>query len=400
MKKLIFACMLAALWISGAGYASEPSNAESSSQSAADAKPSANSTTQADAKKPFEVKFKPSGTFYLSYEAGDKYSNVPNQTTNFNDFLLKRGYFGADVDLTPYLTGRFIGDVTLDSTGDVKLRAKYLYAKFHWKGNDTLTSPYVEFGLDHMPWLDFEEAINGFRMQDTMFLERNNVFNSADFGVLAGSDLGGSMNSEYKNNVNSKYAGRYGSWQLAVFNGGGYHAAEQNTNKVFEGRLSIRPVPGGVPGLQFSIFGVVGKGNKAATNGIQPPDWNGVTGMVSYESKYFTFTGQGYSGTGNQGGTALLSDGKTAADQKGFSVFAAVHIPTPHFGEKISLLGRLDEFNPNTGAYPDLQRRYISGIAFHLFKSNILLFDYQRTNHSIITIPGENRVQVTVQTVF
>jgi hypothetical protein len=27
----------------------------------------------------------------------------------------------------------------------------------------------MEFGPAHMPWLDFEKVINGFRMQDTMF---------------------------------------------------------------------------------------------------------------------------------------------------------------------------------------------------------------------------------------
>jgi hypothetical protein len=227
-----------------------------------------------------------------------------------------------------------------------------------------------------MPWLDFEEALNEFRMQDTMFLERNGVFNSADVGVLVGSDLGGSLSSDYKSKVNKNYAGRYGSWQVGIYNGGGYHAAEKNTNKVFEGRLSIRPVPSAVPGLQFTVFGVVGKGNVAATNGI---------------------TGQGYFGTGNQGGSALQSDKITAADQNGFSVFAAVHIPAPHFGEKITVLGRADEFNSNTGIYSDVQRRYIAGVAFHLYKSNTLLFDFERLNHSKSTIPGENRAQITMQ---
>jgi hypothetical protein len=316
---------------------------------------------------------------------------------DYNSFQLKRGYFGADIDFTPYLTGRFVSDVTLDSTGDVKLRAKYMYAKFHWTGNNAITNPYVEFGLAHMPWLDFEENLNGFRMQDTMFLERNSIFNSADIGVLVGSDLGGSMGSDYKSKVDSKYAGRYGSWQVGVYNGGGYHAAEKNTNKVFEGRLSIRPVPGAVPGLQFTVFGVVGKGNVAVANGIQPPDWKSFDGMVSYESQYFTFSGQGYFGTGNQGGNVLQSDKITAADQKGFSVFAAVHIPTPHLGEKITVLGRADEFNLNTSTHSDVQRRYIAGVAFHLYKSNILLFDFERLNHSNSTIPGENRGQITMQ---
>ncbi len=379
-----------------------PSASSAVNQSAASSKPSSNATSQAAAPKsefPAVLKgFKPTGTFYLSYQAGTQDSGTL-QTSNYNSFQLKRGYFGADVDITSYLTRRFIGDVTLDSLGDVKVRAKYLYAKFHGKGNNIITAPYAEFGLAHMPWLDFEEALNGFRMQDTMFTERNNIFNSADIGVLVGSDIGGSMSSEYKSNVNSKYAGRYGSWQVGLYNGGGYHAAEANTNKVFEARLSIRPVPSVLPGLQITAFGLVGKGNKTPTGAGVLPDWKSSIGMISYESKYFTFSGQGYLGIGNQGGSALESNG-TSAHQSGFSVFASVHIPTPHFGQKISLLGRLDEFNSNTRIYNDLQRRYIAGIAWHMYKDNTWLIDYQRTQHSLDTLSGENRLQVTLQTVF
>jgi hypothetical protein len=182
---------------------------------------------------------------------------------------------------------------------------------------------------------------------------------------------------------------------VGVYNGGGYHAKEQNTNKVFEGRVTIRPAPGGVPGLQFTAFGIVGKGNQAT----DPPDWRVFDGMVSYESQHFTFTGQGFVGKGNQGGTAINSDG-TAAEQRGFSVFAAVHIPTPKAGGKITLLGRADEMNSNTAIYNDIKRLYIAGVAWHFYKSNIWLFDYQRTNHSISTIPGENRAQITLQVGF
>ncbi len=341
--------------------------------------------------------FKPLGLFYISYQAGLQDSG-PNQTKSVNTFVLKRGYFGADVDITPYLTSRFVSDVTLDSFGDVKLRAKYMYGKFHAEGNKIITGPYMEFGLDHMPWLDFEEAINQFRMQDTMFLERNNIFNSADFGVLVGSDLGGTLSSDYKANVNSHYAGRYGSWQMGVYNGGGYHAGEANTNKVVEARLSIRPVPSIIPGLQVTAFGLVGKGNKPDIGPSGAPDWKSSVAMLSYESRYFTFTGQGYLGIGTQAGTALEPNG-TSAHQKGFSVFASAHIPIPH-AQKISVIGRLDEFNSNTRILNDLQRLYIAGIAWHFYKDNIWLIDYQRTSHSVSTLVPEDRLQVTLQTAF
>ena len=354
--------MLSALWMVGAGYAAE-----------------------SDQIPEIFKNLKPIGKFYLSYQAGK------TGETDYNSFLLKRGYFGAEVNVTSYFTARFVSDITSASDGSVNLRAKYIYGKFHWDGNDVITKPYMEFGLAHMPWLDFEEAINGFRMQDTMFLERNHIFNSADVGVMFGSDFGGSLDSDYQSKVNKHYAGRYGSWQIGIYNGGGYHAKEANTNKVLEGRITFRPVPDAVPGLQFSALGVVGKGNKPT---VDAPDWNAFNGMVSYESQYFTFTGQGYYGTGNQGGSAVIDDG-TSADQQGFSVFAAAHISISK--GKVTIWGRADEFNPNVDEYTDITRLYIVGFAWHFYKSNTWLFDYQRTNHSVSSNPADDRFQVTLE---
>ena len=55
-----------------------------------------------------------------------------------------------------------------------------------------------------MPWLDFEEHINNFRMQDTMFMERNGLFNSADVGVMAGGNLGRHDVDDYQKNVSNR----------------------------------------------------------------------------------------------------------------------------------------------------------------------------------------------------
>jgi len=77
------------------------------------------------------------------------------------------------------------------------------------------------------------------------------------------------------------YPGRYGSFSLGIYNGGGYHAKEKNQNKVLEGRLTLRPLPAALPGLQLSYFGLVGKGNQAAE-----PHWNAHLGMVSYEDDH------------------------------------------------------------------------------------------------------------------
>lgn len=341
------------------------------------------------------------GLMYISYQNGDKYAGVANQTTSYSDVLLKRGYFDVQKDITSYLTARFTTDVTRDALGDWKPRIKYMYGKFHWKGNDIFASPYVEFGQVHMPWLDFEESINGFRMQDEMFIERNGIFNSADVGVMAGSNFGKDLPDQYKKDVNGAYAGRYGSWQLGVYTGAGYHAGENNMNKVVEARFSVRPFPDAVPGLQFSLFGIDGKGNVAKVPTKELPDWSTFIGMVSYESKHFTGTGQYFSGKGNQGGSVLNADG-TAREQKGYSFFANARLLDSC---KLGLIARYDHFDPypdgvTAGKVDDVQKLTIVGVSYTMFKQNKWLLDYQVKQHNDPKIPDEKRVQLTLQMSF
>ena len=319
---------------------------------------------------------------YISYQDGTSGGK------DYSKFVLKRGYLNVESKVLPYLSVRWTTDITQDSSGDVKPRMKYLYGRFTGHQMGFITDPMLEFGLVHMPWLDYEEAINGYRMQDTMFTERNGLFNSADFGITIGGLFGGKMPAEYQKTVSSAYPGRYGSFMIGVYNGTGYHAAEHNTNKVLEGRISIRPLPDVVPGLQFSYFGIHGKGNTAAA-----PDWNLNLGWVSYESQYFVLTGQYLKGTGNQAGTAVDSMGKSL-DRDGYSVFADGKI-TPQW----SVIARYDHFDPNTKLDNQAQKRTIGGVAYHLGKGNILLLDYEQLKFDNGS-PTDKRGQLTLQVKF
>jgi len=271
---------------------------------------------------------------YISYQDGN------DSGGDFSQFKVKRAYVNIVKKITSSFSFRITPDTHLDSTGDSKVRLKYAYGKFSFKGNDVVGKPYLEVGLAHMPWLDFEEHINRFRLQDTMFMERNGLFNSADGGVMFGGNLGPELPDEYRKNVNDHYAGRHGSFQVGVYNGGGYHAAENNTNKVLEGRLTYRPAPDTLPGLQLSLFALSGDGNVADN----APDWQVLTAMVSYESPLWVFTGQYYEGEGNQKGTSVAADG-SALDQDGYSFFTEVRCPK---NRNYSLIARYDSFDPNT----------------------------------------------------
>jgi len=326
--------------------------------------------------------------WYLSYQNGEKGDN--DNGTGYSQFTIKRGYLTVKKDFLPWFSSRMTLDVTTvkddpadDYTGSLAVRIKYMYGQFNLPDFAFLTKPFIEFGQVHMPWLDYEENLNWYRCQDTMFVERNGTFNSADVGINFVSLFGGLINEEYQKNVNSTYPGRYGSMALSLMNGAGYHAAENNGNKVLEGRLTVRPLPDIVPGLQLSYFGITGKGNKAT----EPPEWQVNLGFVSLEHEYVVLTGQYYWGKGNQSGADEFK-------KDGYSFFAEIKPD-----KKFSVIGRYDYFNPNKDRKDDENSRYIAGVAYHLDKQhmNMILLDYDTVDYKQSGKTNDKRVQLTLQ---
>lgn len=333
--------------------------------------------------------FKFSGLWYLSYQNGTAGNTTGGE--GFSRFDIKRGYLTVEKELLPWFRGRITTDITTvnDPTsnldGSLAVRIKYLYGQFNLPEVVFLTKPFIEVGVVHMPWLDYEEHTNFYRMQDTMFLEKNGIFNSADIGITFTSLFGGLMNEDYQNKVNSYYPGRYGSMSAGIYNGGGYTASEKNENKVLEGRLTIRPLPDIIPGLQLSYFGLTGEGNKA-TN----PDWTVNLGSASFEHEYMVLTGQYYWGKSNQ-------KGDDENNKRGYSFFAELK---PH--KKFSIISRYDFFDPNIDIKNDENRRYIAGIAYHIDKQhkNMILIDYDTVNFKEQGKSNDKRAQGTLQVAF
>ncbi len=330
-----------------------------------------------------------SSEWYLSYQDGQS-----NNGTDYNKFVLKRGYVTIKKSITPYLTGRVTTDIYTNADGSTSPRLKYLYGEFKIQDMGFLTKPSVEVGLVHTPWLDFEEHINLFRAQDTMFVERNGLFNSADRGITFNTLFGGTMGTEYQNTVSKNYPGRYGSMAVGIYDGGGYHASESNQNKVIEGRLTIRPLPDVIPGLQISYLGITGKGNTAAE-----PDWRTNLGFVSYEQEYVTLTAQYYWGKGKSSGYDGIDDEGIGYvnDKKGYSFFTEIK-PM----DKYSIIGRYDHFDPNKNVSDDENDRYIVGLAYMLDKPhhNMILVDYDTVKYKQAGKEDDKRIQVTLQLEF
>jgi hypothetical protein len=320
---------------------------------------------------------------YFDYSNG-KSPLDSNSSKSYNLFKLTRGYLTTTKQLNAWMSVRSTLDLTQDDKGDYKIRQKYLYANLKPKDIGPLTGMNMEIGMGHIPWLDFEEHINIYRCQGTMPIERAGVLNSADLGVSVYGGLGGKLEDAAKKTGNSGYDGLYGSWHVGIFNGSGYHATEANENKVGEMRFTIRPLPFQIPGLQLSYFGLFGKGNVDSN-----PDYNVNMGMLSFEHPVITVTGQYFMTDGNAKGTWINPDTSSAKALKdkvlkteGYSIFGNFRIPETD--SRLSLFGRYDHFDIDKDDIIADKTAYdmvIGGIAYDLFKGNMILLTYEMMDY-------------------
>ena len=351
--------------------------------------------------------------------AGNFGRNVDGHV-GLNQFSLTRGYLNVVKEITPWLYARWTPDLTLNNTNNAGplnpgnganqttgwiLREKYLYGELR-PGNlgNVLTQNKAEIGLGHTPWHDFEESLYPYRCQGTIPMERAGVFNSADIGANIRGYFGGELANAKEVLGNDAYAGRYGSWHVGIYNGAGYTAGENNQNKVPEYRVTIRPLPDLLPGLQASYFGLYGKGNSSsAANYGTPfaqfyPDWVVNQGYLIYQHPWFMLTAQMFASKGNQAGvwttqnTGPVPIGARADSlwTRGYSVFGDVKVPValsiPYWqGDQqypLHAFYRTDWFNADQNHEIAESAKYtklITGLAYHIYKDNMILLAYEKT---------------------
>ena len=305
-----------------------------------------------------------SAHWFLSYQSGQSRQNA------YSLFGLKRGYITIRKKLT-HFSARITPDISTDregdGRGDLEMRLKYCYLKYELEGSAFFTRPSFEFGLVHRPWISFEESINTYRVQGTMFLERIGILNSADFGITFASLLGGELDTGAQRMPYDEHPGKWGSVAVGIYNGGGYHAIEENLNKTVEARLSLRPLGSMVPGLQLTFLGVRGKGNTP-----EAPDWALDTAFLSLETPSLTLTGTYFRGVGNYTGSAVDGTGM-ALEQAGHSLFGEARFRRGRLG----IMARYDSFE-HRGHPSSRQERMIAGAAYHLFPGSKIVFSYDR----------------------
>lgn len=273
-----------------------------------------------------------SGQFYFSYE------RVFNDAEVNNVFDIRRGYITFRKEISPRVKIRFTQDVSVDSEGDgegnIELRLKYALVLVQGDDMGFLTAPKIEAGVVRRPWIDFEQSVNDYRAQESMFLDQNGILSSADYGLTVSALLGGEVDSGFQEEVQPSNPGRYGSISIGVYNGGGYAALEKNNNKLIEGRLSLRPFPNRLPGLQTSFFGALGKGNIP-----ESPEFKLAAAALSFETKRVVWVAQGFAGTGDGAGRFIDPLFMDSIDLQGWSFFTELK----PFNFPLSLIMRADE---------------------------------------------------------
>jgi len=341
-------------------------------------------------------RFDLSGLFYLTYENGslddEKYSR----------FYITRAYFTVEAEILPFLSGRLTLDTAQDlegqGRGDMEVRLKYALAKFHWKEIGILNDPNLEFGVVHMVWLDFEEHVNLYRMRGPMFMERSEIFNSADFGVTFASGLGADMDDTFLSYAGNKYGTRHGSLAVGLYNGSGYHGDERNVDKTVEARVTWRPLPDVAKGLQVAGLIIDGDGNVEGIGG-DPPDWTTYNGFVSYQFLHGTVTAQYAWGQGNQRGDWVEPDDPSRAmDFSGWSVFGEWRVGDRH---QWRLIGGYDDFERVADTGQNFSFRYgFASIGYDVGHENIVMIDVDQRDWQDPARATDRRAQLVLQLRF
>jgi hypothetical protein len=224
---------------------------------------------------------------------------------------------------------RATSDTTL--SGSLIFRIKYAFVELD---NLKTARSWLRFGAHQTPWLDFEEGINRYRVQGTMFSERESLIpGSSDFGVGYFTPLG-----------------KYIDIQTGVYNGEGYAQTDLSKQKSLQGRLTLRPLAGRGFANGFRLSGFYSGGWYAADR----PRRLGIV-MGSFEQTHLVTTLQYLKATDSPNPIAPRD-----IPRSGASGFIEIRQGMQGWAG----LARLDHFDPDRALANNSQQRIIAGGAY------------------------------------
>jgi hypothetical protein len=307
---------------------------------------------------------------YLQYDA-----ELENRS-GYNTFDVTRTYLNVNAQVSKNIRFRLTPDIRRindgSMAGSLVFRIKYAFAQIDNVG----PRGWVRLGAHQTPWLDFEESVNRYRVQGTMFAEREGLIpGSSDFGASYFAQL----------------PGNYGEFHTGVYNGEGYAQPEVNKNKSVQGRLTIRPLPNGGPiAKSFRISGFF----NAGWYDEDRPRHLGIV-MGSFEHPHLVATLEGLKATENPISNTLPRD----LDRSGWSVFIE-----PRQGVSgLAGIFRYDSFNPDREIDGVEQNRVIAGGAYWFVwpRARVgAVVTNEQVHYDLATRPDENRLLAQMHVEF
>jgi hypothetical protein len=283
----------------------------------------------------------------------------------FNNFDVTRAYLNINAQVSRNVRFRFTPDIRRISDGSLAgslvARVKYAYAQI----DNVTPQGWIRLGAHQTPWLDFEESIDRYRVQGTMFTEREGLIpGSSDFGVSYFTPLPAGL----------------GEVQAGVFNGEGYAQPEANKYKSGQVRVTVRPFPKATlaKGLRVSGFYNAGWYAEARPRRL-------AIVMGSFEHTHLVTTLQVLKATERP----TAADGRNF-DRGGWSVFAE-----PRQGPSgLAGLIRYDAFDPDDAIGTDERARFIAGGAYWFVwpRSRVgIVLTNEQVRYDLTTRADENR---------
>lgn len=291
----------------------------------------------------------------------------------FNSFDVTRAYLNVNGQLSRNLRFRFTPDIrrVTDGSlaGSLTLRMKYAFVQW----DNPTPGGSLRFGQQPTPWVDFEQSINRYRVQGTMFSEREGLIpSSGDFGAGYSTPLGA---------IAELHAG--------VFNGEGSSLAETNKYKSVQARVTVRPLAGrgALNGIRLSGF------VNAGWYGEDRPRHLAI-GMISFEQTHIAATAQLL--------TAIerpLVTTPADIDRSGQSYFLELRQGTQGWAGLL----RLDRFDPDEDISSNEQQRVIAGGAYWFVwprsRVGVIVTD-ELVRYEPIARPDEHRLLVQAHIEF
>jgi hypothetical protein len=296
-----------------------------------------------------------------------QYAAETENRDDANSFDVTRAYLNINAQVASRVRFRFTPDIRRITdgslAGSLTLRVKYAFGQLDTLGQ---SGSWARFGLHQTPWLDFEESINRYRVQGTMFAEREALIpGSGDFGASYFTPL----------------PHGYGEVHGGVFNGEGFTQAEANKYKSVQGRLTVRPFPNRGIAHGLRISGFFNKGWYAAD---RPRDLGIVMG--SFEHRHLVATVQYLNATEAPSATTPVQ-----IDRNGWSAF----IEPKQGPSGWAGLVRYDSFEPDESIPDSTQQRVIAGGGYWFVwpRSKVgLVVTNEHVNYHLPTRLDENRI--------